>query len=714
MKLYLLVLLQVFSLLQCSRKESNLFNNTIRFLLDTSSSETLSLSITGSLSSDGTTISNTLITTNSSSLNTSTVSRNSLSRSTSSNAMRCVDYNLNSGYLTCYFILYTSNISAASDGCFHLYYSSPENQKLESISKFQSISVGNNIAFFHEEKIPSGATGFSLFSCNASTESLLTSESLTDYTESAGVLTDSNGNYTVSLEAGKYHTLSIRRLSQDLGDLTIDLTNFTTEESLDEIKSDSSKLAISIPSGLTHSVTINGPVNSTGTSATNSGNTSTTTTVDFTTFSEEIKKDSTLAIYSIGGSISGLASSGLVLQNNGSDDLTIASGSTSFTFATLVSGAYSVTIKTQPTGYTCTVNSASGTASTNVSNVSISCQCGSLLSGTIQGCNLSLATNVTTLAGNATSGSVDGTGTSASFNSPYGITTDGTNLYIADTNSYAIRKIVISSGVVSTLAGSGSSGSADGTGTSASFATLRGITTDGTNLYVVDALNHTIRKVVISSGVVTTFAGSGSSGSIDATGTSASFNFPQGIAIHGTDLYVADSANATIRKIVISSGVVTTFAGTGSGGSTNGTGTLASFSTAVNGLVSDGINLYVADAGNDTIRKIVISTAVVSTFAGTTGVNGFTNATGTAALFDNPLGVTTDGTNLYVNDTNNNAVRKIVIASRVVTTVAGSGSAGFADATGTSALFDTIRGITTDGTNLYISDGLNHRIRKID
>ncbi|MEZ7973881.1 MAG: Ig-like domain-containing protein, partial [SAR324 cluster bacterium] len=148
------------------------------------------------------------------------------------------------------------------------------------------------------------------------------------------------------------------------------------------------------------------------------------------------------------------------------------------------------------------------------------------IGGSLQGAELNLSTVVTTFAGSS-SGSTDATGTSASFSSPYGITTDGTNLYVVDYGNNRIRQIVISTGVVTTLAGS-SSGSTDATGTSASFNTPLDITTDGTNLYVADYGNHRIRQIVISTGVVTTLAGS-SSGSTDATGTSASFSSPYGI-----------------------------------------------------------------------------------------------------------------------------------------------------------------------------------------
>ena len=173
----------------------------------------------------------------------------------------------------------------------------------------------------------------------------------------------------------------------------------------------------------------------------------------------------------------------------------------------------------------------------------------SQMGGSIQGMELSLSTAVTTLAGTGSSGSANGTGTSASFNIPHAITTDGTNLYVADHDNHLIRQIVISTGVVTTVAGTGSSGSANGTGTSASFNLPQGITTDGTNLYVTENNNHSIRQIVISTGVVTTVAGTGSSGSANGTGTSASFNIPHGITTDGTNLYVADMSNHLIRKI---------------------------------------------------------------------------------------------------------------------------------------------------------------------
>ncbi len=325
--------------------------------------------------------------------------------------------------------------------------------------------------------------------------------------------------------------------------------------------------------------------------------------------------------------------------------------------------------------------------------------------------------DVTTLAGNGqdSHGSADGTGEAARFYLPSGITTDGTNLYVADTWNCKIRKIVISTGVVTTLAGRSCSyypQYAEGVGTEASFYYPSGITTDGTNLYVTDTSNNRIRKIVISTGEVTTLAGTGLPGSVDGEGTTASFNYPSGITTDGANLYVADTLNNAIRKIVISTGVVTALAG--GYGFANGTGTAARFARP-EGIATDGTNLYVADTLNNAIRKIVVSTGEVTTLAGAPGYvseyYSFADGTGTAARFTHPRGITTDGQNLYVADTENNTIRLIVISSGVVTTPVGAPP--FMDGTGAAARFFRPYAITTDGTNLYVADTENDTIRKI-
>jgi hypothetical protein len=276
-------------------------------------------------------------------------------------------------------------------------------------------------------------------------------------------------------------------------------------------------------------------------------------------------------------------------------------------------------------------------------------------------------------------GTTDGTGGSARFSVAIGITSDGTSLFVAESTQHTIRKVVISSGVVTTLAGTaGSSGTTDATGASARFNSPRGITNDGTNLYVCDYANHTIRKVVISSGVVTTLAGTGgSSGTTDATGASARFNNPSGITYYNLNLYVCDTGNQTIRKIVASSGVVTTYAGSaGVADSTDGFINVARFSSPTR-ITNIGSNLYLTDQGNGTIRKIATASATTATTAGTPGVVGTSDGIGASASWQlNRLnGIANDGVDLYVCEVTSGGVgysiRKLYSATGYVTALCG-------------------------------------------
>lgn len=269
----------------------------------------------------------------------------------------------------------------------------------------------------------------------------------------------------------------------------------------------------------------------------------------------------------------------------------------------------------------------------------------------------------------------------------------------------------------STFAGSGSYSFSNGTGTSASFANPQnGVRNAAGDLFVIDRDNHAIRRIT-SAGVVTTFAGGGTgsfglSGYTDATGTSARFFNLYALAIDASgNLYVADTDNNRIR-VVSPAGVVSTLAGSGVPGNTDGTGTGASFNYPT-GIAIDGAgNLYVADAGSSRIRKIVIATATVSTFAGST--SGFADATGVAAQFNTPLGVTCDATNnVYVADFNNQRIRRITPAG-VVTTLAGNALQGSVDAVGTNASFNNPEGISIDAQgNLYVADFFNRKIRRV-
>ncbi|MDD2699530.1 MAG: ubiquitin-like protein, partial [Arcobacteraceae bacterium] len=266
---------------------------------------------------------------------------------------------------------------------------------------------------------------------------------------------------------------------------------------------------------------------------------------------------------------------------------------------------------------------------------------------------------VTTLAGSGTATFVDGNGTTASFNNPNGVAVDGSgNVFVADTFNHKIRKIT-PEGVVTTLAGSGTATFADGNGTAASFNNPYGVTVDGSgNVFVADTHNSKIRKIT-PEGVVTTLAGSGSSGFTDDTGTAASFYSPNGVAVDGSgNVFVADQDNHKIRKIT-PEGVVTTLAGSGTATFADGNGTAASFNKP-NGVAVDGSgNVFVADRNNHKIRKITPE-GVVSTLAGN-GAISFADGEGTAASFNYPAGVTVDSSgNIYVADKSNNKIRKIV------------------------------------------------------
>jgi sugar lactone lactonase YvrE len=337
-------------------------------------------------------------------------------------------------------------------------------------------------------------------------------------------------------------------------------------------------------------------------------------------------------------------------------------------------------------------------------------------------------------------GNANGTGIGARFNYPAGVAVDASgNVYVADTINSTIRRITLA-GVVTTIAGSpGQTGSANGTNGTALFYAPTGIAVDhALNLYVADYGNSTIRKItpVGTNWVVATLAGSaGQTGSANGTGTAATFSDPQGIAVDGSgNVYVGDTANDLIRKIT-PSGVVTTLAGSaGVGGYANGIGTTATFNNPCGLAVDDFGNVYVADSGNNVIRKITPG-GEVSTYA-----SGFNVPSGVAVNVDAslfyvadsgnnritgsftvgglhyPMGVALDREgNVYAADTYNQMIRKITPAG-LLTTLAGSmAQAGSADGSGNLlARFQFPEGLAVDvASNVYVADTYNQTIRKI-
>lgn len=325
---------------------------------------------------------------------------------------------------------------------------------------------------------------------------------------------------------------------------------------------------------------------------------------------------------------------------------------------------------------------------------------------------------VTTIAGSpGTHGSNDGVGTAARFDYPAGIAVDKTgNLFVADSLNCTIRKIALS-GMVTTIAGApGLGGTADGTGTSARFLKPNGVTLDSTgNIYVADTNNHAIRKIT-PDGVVTTLAGRpGVAGHVDGPGADARFALPFNTAFDGSgNLYVADGATHTVRKIDLA-GNVTTLAGSpGQEGSNDGTGMTARFAYPHGVGVDPAGNVYVSDWLNWSIRKVTPE-GVVSTFAGLPGDYGSWDGAGLAARFDLPADVAIDKAgNLFVADSGNSTIRKIT-PDGIVTTLAGTvDSPGNQDGLGSAARFNWPKGIALDTTgNVYVADTNNSTVRKI-
>lgn len=308
---------------------------------------------------------------------------------------------------------------------------------------------------------------------------------------------------------------------------------------------------------------------------------------------------------------------------------------------------------------------------------------------------------VTEFVGATTSGYQNGSGATARFSTSIaGIAIDDSGtLYVADYLGNRIRKIT-AEGEVSLFAGSGVGASVDGTGAAAQFHGPCGIAIDGKGfVYVADSNSGRIRKIT-PTGVVTTLAGGGSAGYVNATGAAARFSSPCGIAAESSGvLYVADSNNHSIRR-VSTSGEVTTFAGSTSGvsGTSNGTGTAARFSNPL-GIARDVTGaLYVTDSSTNNVRKISTS-AVVETLA--------------VPALSGPRGIAVNAVgDLYVADYGNNRVRRITSAG-AVDVLAGSGSAGWALGNGTAAQLSSPIGIAVNrhGTVYVTSSSL---IRKID
>ena len=353
-----------------------------------------------------------------------------------------------------------------------------------------------------------------------------------------------------------------------------------------------------------------------------------------------------------------------------------------------------------------------------------------LTTGTVEVQGLSPAVvvvpSIETVAGTGAFGfSGDGgPATAAQLDNPRGVALDSAgNLYIADSTNNRIRQ-VDASGNISTFAGTGSSGfSGDGgPAAAAQIFAPGGVALDSAgNLYIGGSSNHRVRRVN-PLGVISTVAGTGSTGFSGDGGPAAAaqFRFPIGVAVdgNGRNLYIADNQNHRIRK-VDASGNISTVAGTGTAGfgGDGGQATAAMLDDPVDVALDGAGNLYIADQSNHRIRRVDAS-GNISTVAGT-GTAGFGGDGGaaTAAMLDDPLGVALDGAgNLYIADRDNHRIRR-VDASGTISTIAGTGTIGFGGDGGpaSAAQLSSPGSVAVDGASryIYVSDAGNQRIRRI-
>ncbi|MCF7732018.1 MAG: hypothetical protein K9N23_10030, partial [Akkermansiaceae bacterium] len=303
---------------------------------------------------------------------------------------------------------------------------------------------------------------------------------------------------------------------------------------------------------------------------------------------------------------------------------------------------------------------------------------------------------VRTAAG-STHGYAEGPGATAKFNQPSGVATDaGGSIYVADTQNHRIRRIA-SNGTVSTLAGTGVAGFADGAGATAQFDHPVGVVMSASGiLFVADSQNHRIRAIN-PAGEVVTYSGLGTPGFTNGIAGAARFHTPTGLAIDGDGvLYVADSDNHRIRKIAID-GSVSTLAGTGVAGSANGAVAVVQFNRPA-GIAADSSGfVYVTEATSHAVRKITPSGST-SIFAGSPTTADFVNASGLSARFSSPVGlaVGTEGS-LYVADQGNHRIRAVSPGGSV-TTLVGSGTPGTVDGMGDDARFSSPISLSTAET----------------
>ncbi len=395
----------------------------------------------------------------------------------------------------------------------------------------------------------------------------------------------------------------------------------------------------------------------------------------------------------------GLTSGSLTITLNSNTNLIIESNSlTSFINPLSASSTYSVSINTQPTGFNCAFISNPFGVLNSHTTISIQCIQGNLLNGGIYTTSV-LPTLSQSFAGmitisgsmppTAISSDVDGNSSNSRFDNPIAITSDGIFIYVADLLNNKIKKVRISNGEASTLA---------------SINFPHGVATDGINVYASTYTDHKIKKIIISTGVVSDFAGSGVAGDSDGAALSAEFNQPTYLTLDQTNVYVSDRLNSKIKKINISTGIVST---------------MISGLNLPNGIAVDSGFLYIADSGNHQILRVDISNNTSTIIAGSGSIGGTNNTNGLLATFNLPYGITIDGSYIYVLEGGSKRFRRILKNSPNSVSTIMSQNDGYQDGVISNAKFcgnitDCNTSITTDGLFIYFADRYNHSIRKFN
>ncbi|MCG6150633.1 LamG-like jellyroll fold domain-containing protein [Leptospira bandrabouensis] len=468
-----------------------------------------------------------------------------------------------------------------------------------------------------------------------------------------------------------------------------------------------------LPTGTNYAVTVlSGPQNPWQTCSVTGGNGTVSTTAI-----TNIDISCSVNNYSMSGNITSTVAlpAGLTVTN-GIDSINVPGGATTtpISFSTpIASGTnYDISITAEPQGYVCAIQSNySGTVlGTNITNVAVNCVAGYRYANTITAKKPAplqihyYRGLVGTAAGQAGAGSADAIGTSASFSNIRGVTFDGTKGYIADYGNHKIRIFNPTTSAVSTLVGDGTIGNTAGSGSVSALNGPRGITTDGTYLYVAEIDGNRIKRTLISTGYTETFAGDNSTvtpsnGNVDSTDPLlARFGNPAGIVFDDEKLYITERGNSAIRVIKLRTREVSTLS---IGGDLN----------QPEGLTVVGDYIYAVNIGTHNITKTHKVTGVTTVFAGSSTV-GFVDGVGTNASFNMPHGITHDGTFLYVADYGNHRIRRVHIETGEVITIAGSGGTGLTNGEGVNASLNAPMYIANIGNILVV--GTAHALRTIN